>query len=142
MRSLTLRGCCSRARRATFQASDHRVALSPRPSRFLLTAARAFTECLVQSHAGFIELLPAVPPELATGSVAGIVARPGVEVSIRWEPDAAGEIILTEATLSALRVSGRTQHRVVWRGREVSADLERFAKVTLHGSDFHSPAAA
>ena len=38
----------------------------------------AFTECLMQSHAGVIELLPAVPPELSTGSVTGIVARPAL----------------------------------------------------------------
>ena len=41
-------------------------------------------ECLVQSHADEIALIPAVPPELGTGSVRGLVARPGVEVDIEW----------------------------------------------------------
>lgn len=42
----------------------------------------ALTECLMQCHAGVIELLPAVPPELVTGSVPGIVAWNGCEVSV------------------------------------------------------------
>jgi len=98
----------------------------------------AFTECLMQSHAGVIELLPAVPPELATGSVAGIVARPGIEVSIRWEPDAAGGITLIEATFSAVRAPGHARHRVAWNGREVWIDLSRSAAITLRRNDFTS----
>ena len=85
---------------------------------------------------GVIELLPAVPPELVTGSVAGIVARPGIEVSIAWAPDTAGEIALTEATFSAVRAPGHARHRVAWNGCEVSVDLARFETVTLRGSDF------
>jgi alpha-L-fucosidase 2 len=98
----------------------------------------AFTECLMQSHAGVIELLPAVPPELATGSVAGIVARPGIEVSIRWEPDAAGGITLIEATFSAVRAPGHARHRVAWNSREVWIDLSRSAAITLRRNDFTS----
>ena len=96
----------------------------------------AFTECLMQSHAGVIELLPAVPAELSTGMVTGIVARPGIEVSIRWEPDTGGEITLAEAIFSAIRAPGRARHRVTWNGLEASVDLARSASVTLRGSDF------
>jgi len=96
----------------------------------------ALTECLMQSHAGVIELLPAVPPELATGSVAGIIARPGVEVSLRWEPDAAGAATLTEAKFSPIRPPGYARHRVVWNGQEVSIDLTQGAAITLRVSDF------
>ena len=94
------------------------------------------TEGLMQSHAGVTELPPAVPPELVTGSVAGIVARPGIEVSIEWAPDIAGEITLTEATFSAVRAPGHARHRVAWNDCEVSVDLARFETVTLRGSDF------
>lgn len=44
-------------------------------------------ECLVQSHDG-IALLPALPPQLASGTARGLVARPGVEVDIEWESGA------------------------------------------------------
>jgi alpha-L-fucosidase 2 len=96
----------------------------------------ALTECLMQSHAGVIELLPAVPRELATGSIGGLIARPGVEVSLRWEPDAAGAATLCEATLSPVRPSGYARHRVVWNGREVSADLTQGAAIRLRENDF------
>jgi alpha-L-fucosidase 2 len=96
----------------------------------------ALTECLLQSHAGVIELLPAVPRELATGSVAGIVARPGVEVSLRWEPDAAGAATLTEVSFSPVSAAGHARHQVAWGGRHMSVDLSPGDVVTLRGSDF------
>ncbi len=94
------------------------------------------TECLLQSHAGVIDLLPAVPPELATGSVSGIVARPGVEVAMRWEPDDAGAVALREATFAPLRPAGRGRHRVTWHGLEAWIDLSAGGRATLHPTDF------
>ncbi|HOY07243.1 MAG TPA: glycoside hydrolase family 95 protein [Saprospiraceae bacterium] len=47
-------------------------------------ATAGITEMLLQSHAGNIEILPALPAAWKTGFIHGICARGGYEVSIDW----------------------------------------------------------
>lgn len=45
----------------------------------------AFPEIFVQSHAGAIELLPALPTAWGTGAISGLKARGGYELSVEWK---------------------------------------------------------
>jgi alpha-L-fucosidase 2 len=47
--------------------------------------AEAVLEALIQSHAGYIELLPALPDEWTSGRLRGVRLRGGMTVDLSWE---------------------------------------------------------
>jgi alpha-L-fucosidase 2 len=73
-------------------------------------------EMLVQSHAGEIELLPALPKDWPDGSVAGLKTRGGFRVSITWK---SGQ--LTTATIES--TTGR-QTKVRYRDQVTPVTLK------------------
>jgi alpha-L-fucosidase 2 len=89
----------------------------------------ALAETLLQSHDGPITLLPALPPEFATGRVRGLIARPGVIVDLEWFDQE-----LRLATLTAR--DDPADIVVAYRGRNISVRVDAAGKTYLRPADF------
>lgn len=74
--------------------------------------AAGIGELLVQSHTGYIDLLPALPSSLPDGTIKGIRARGGWILDITWKNG-----VLSEATIK----EGKGIATVRYRGKEVKA---------------------
>ena len=78
--------------------------------------AAAIAEMILQSHAGEIHLLPALPEQWRTGRMTGLRAKGNAQVDLRWRD---GDLV--EATIHAFAPL-RTVVR--YGGRAVPIDLE------------------
>jgi alpha-L-fucosidase 2 len=82
-------------------------------------------EMLLQSHAGELSLLPALPAAWSSGSVSGLRARGGFEVAIEWSngrltqacvtADRAGDVVLRNGDTVA-RTRLRAGDTITWAG--------------------------
>ena len=89
----------------------------------------AITEMLLQSHAGEISLLPALPAKYPTGSVTGLRTRGGYEVDIFWKDG-----VLTKAVIKADRTKKDEIIPVRYAGLVKSVKLAKGQTIVLDGS--------
>lgn len=86
----------------------------------------AIAEMMLQSHAGSIHLLPALPSSMPDGNVRGLRARGGFEVDLSWE---AGK--LSSATIRS-RNGGAC--RLKYRDKEIQMDTKAGAEYHFNAS--------
>lgn len=91
-------------------------------------SSAAIAEMLLQSQAGEINLLPALPSAWPTGSVKGLRARGGFEVSIDWQ-----EGKLKTATIHS--ITG-TSCRIRYGNNTVDEKLAPGTSVVVHATQF------
>ena len=98
---------------------------------FGLTAG--ITEMLLQSHAGFIHLLPALPDIWDKGAVGGLKARGNFEVSVNWENHKLKDATLCSLSGQPCRIRTSTPVVVVQEKREIAHS----SPVESNGKTYH-----
>ena len=68
----------------------------------------AIAEGLLQSHAGEIILLPALPPSWNTGSVSGLRARGGYRIAMQWKDGKLQAATIQSAAPGTIKVRSGT----------------------------------
>jgi alpha-L-fucosidase 2 len=82
-------------------------------------------EMLVQSHAGEIELLPALPKSWPTGSITGLRARGGYEVDVTWKDGKLATAVIRNvngAGVCKVRLGDKVAEVQIKRGKTISFD--------------------
>jgi alpha-L-fucosidase 2 len=86
-------------------------------------------EMLLQSHAGAVHLLPALPQAWPTGTVTGLCARGGFVVDLEWRDGGlvGGQITARVASVCRLYYRGRTVELRLGAGESASLPLQALA---------------
>lgn len=90
-------------------------------------ATAGFCEMLLQSHAGSIQLLPALPEAWSSGKVSGLCARGGFVVDITWEKGLlTGAVIHSKSGLPCVVICGDQKWEIQTRtGKSASVPIAR-----------------
>ncbi len=84
-----------------------RISFHPMTIEANFGGTAGITELLIQSHRGYIDLLPALPSSWPVGEVTGLRARKGFVLDIRWEDGKLAEATLRSDLGGSCSLRGR-----------------------------------
>ncbi len=79
----------------------------------------AITEMLIQSHDGFIKLLPALPDEWSEGQFKGVCARGGFELDYTWKNKTVTEVSILSKAGGICRIEYKPGLKISSKGKKV-----------------------
>ncbi|MFN8355855.1 MAG: glycoside hydrolase family 95 protein [Spirosomataceae bacterium] len=80
----------------------------------------AITEMLMQSHRGYIQLLPALPDEWSEGSFSGLCSRGAFELDFTWKDKKPASINILSKAGSLCRIVLKAGAKVTCQGKKVT----------------------
>ena len=83
-------------------------------------AAAAITEMLMQSHDGFIKLLPALPDDWSTGTFKGVCARGAFELDYSWQNKQLTQLKITSKAGGICRLEALPNVKITQNGKTVA----------------------
>ena len=95
-------------------------------------------EMLLQSHAGYIELLPALPGDWKEGSFSGLCIRGGANISAKWSDSKISEVTIkaTADNLFKIKMPEGAAKAEIWKnGKRLSERQDAFITVLMKKSE-------
>ncbi len=80
----------------------------------------AVTEMLMQSHDGFIKLLPALPDEWSSGEFKGLIARGAFELDFAWENKTVTQLKIRSKAGEVCRIEFKQGMKISSNGKKIS----------------------
>ncbi len=79
----------------------------------------AVTEMLMQSHDGFIKLLPALPDEWKDGAFKGVCARGAFELDYAWKDKKITQLNITSKAGETCRIENKPGLKISSNGKKI-----------------------
>ena len=79
----------------------------------------AVTEMLMQSHDGFIKLLPALPDEWSEGTFKGVCARGAFELDFAWEKKTVTQLNILSKAGEVCRIEYKPGLKISSNGKNI-----------------------
>ena len=94
-------------------------------------ATSGIAEMLLQSHAGYIELLPALPGRWSKGQVTGLRARDGYEVDIEWDAGQLSRAAIRASLSGVCAVRTTLTIKVRYAGKPIESERTESGTTTF-----------